>query len=79
MTGTKIVHVPYTGGGPAAVGVMGNNVQMLFASVLPVLGLVRGGKLSRSRSHPTGARRCCRMCRRSTRAASTTSPAPGSV
>jgi tripartite-type tricarboxylate transporter receptor subunit TctC len=45
MTGVDIVHVPYSGGGPAAVGVMGNNVQMLFASVLPVLGLVRGGKL----------------------------------
>ena len=45
MTGTKIVHVPYSGGGPAAVGVMGNNVQMLFSSVLPVLGLVQGGKL----------------------------------
>ena len=45
MTGVDIVHVPYTGGGPATVGVMGNTVQMLFASVLPVLGLVRGGKL----------------------------------
>ena len=44
-TGTRIVHVPYTGGGPASVGVMGNNVQMLFASVLPVLGLIRGGQL----------------------------------
>jgi tripartite-type tricarboxylate transporter receptor subunit TctC len=45
MTGTKVVHVPYSGGGPAAVGVMGNNVQMLFSSVLPVLGLVKGGQL----------------------------------
>ncbi len=45
MTGTKAVHVPYPGGGPAAVGVMGNNVQMLFSSILPVLGLVRGGQL----------------------------------
>lgn len=45
MTGVDIVHVPYTGGGPATVGVMGNTVQMLFASVLPVLGLVRSGKL----------------------------------
>jgi tripartite-type tricarboxylate transporter receptor subunit TctC len=44
-TGIDIVHVPYTGGGPAAVGVMGNNVQMLFSSILPVLGLVRGGQL----------------------------------
>jgi tripartite-type tricarboxylate transporter receptor subunit TctC len=45
MTGVDIVHVPYTGGGPATVGVMSNTVQMLFASVLPVLGLIRGGKL----------------------------------
>jgi tripartite-type tricarboxylate transporter receptor subunit TctC len=45
MTSTKVVHVPYSGGGPAAVGVMGNNVQMLFSSVLPVLGLVKGGQL----------------------------------
>jgi len=44
-TGVDIVHVPYTGGGPAAVGVMGNNVQMLFSSILPVLGLIRGGQL----------------------------------
>jgi tripartite-type tricarboxylate transporter receptor subunit TctC len=45
ITGTKAVHVPYSGGGPASVGVMGNSVQMLFSSVLPVLGLVRGGQL----------------------------------
>ena len=45
ITGTKVVHVPYSGGGPASVGVMGNNVQMLFSSILPVLGLVKGGQL----------------------------------
>ena len=45
MTGTRIVHVPYTGGGPAAVGVMGNNVQMLLSGILPVLGLIKGGQL----------------------------------
>ncbi len=45
LTGVKVVHVPYSGGGPASVGVMGNNVQMLFSSVLPVLGLIQGGKL----------------------------------
>jgi tripartite-type tricarboxylate transporter receptor subunit TctC len=45
ITGADIVHVPYSGGGPAAVGVMGNSVQMLFASILPVLGLVKSGKL----------------------------------
>lgn len=45
MTGTDIVHVPYGGGGPAAVGVTGGQVHMLFASVLPVLSLARSGKL----------------------------------
>jgi tripartite-type tricarboxylate transporter receptor subunit TctC len=45
VTGTSIVHVPYGGGGPAALGVMGNSVQMLFSSVVPVLGMVRGGSV----------------------------------
>jgi tripartite-type tricarboxylate transporter receptor subunit TctC len=45
MTGVDIVHVPYSGGGPAVIGVMSGSVQMLFASVLPVLGAVHGGKL----------------------------------
>ncbi len=44
-TGTKIVHIPYGGGGPAALAVVSNNVQMLFSSVLPVLGMIRGGSL----------------------------------
>jgi tripartite-type tricarboxylate transporter receptor subunit TctC len=43
VTGTSMVHVPYSGGGPAALGVIGNSVQMLFSSVVPVLGMVRGG------------------------------------
>jgi tripartite-type tricarboxylate transporter receptor subunit TctC len=45
VTGTRIVHVPYGGGGPAALGVIGNTVQMLFSSVVPVLGMVRGGNV----------------------------------
>ena len=45
MTGIKMVHVPYGGGGPAAVGAMTGQVQALFSSVLPVLGMIRGGTL----------------------------------
>jgi tripartite-type tricarboxylate transporter receptor subunit TctC len=45
MTGTKMVHVPYNGGGPAAVGVLTNQVQALFSSVVTVLGMLRGGTL----------------------------------
>jgi tripartite-type tricarboxylate transporter receptor subunit TctC len=44
-TGTKMLHVPYGGGAPAAYAVVGNNVQMLFSSVLPVLGLIRSGSV----------------------------------
>ena len=44
-TGTKMGHVPYGGGAPAAYAVVGNNVQMLFSSVLPVLGLIRSGSV----------------------------------
>ena len=44
-TGVRMVHVPYGGGGPAALGAMTNQVQALFSSVLPVLGMIRGEKL----------------------------------
>ena len=44
-TDVKLVHVPFSGGGPAALGVMNNTVQMLFSSILPVLGLIRSGSL----------------------------------
>jgi tripartite-type tricarboxylate transporter receptor subunit TctC len=44
-TGTKIVHIPFGGGGPAAIAVLTNNVQMLFSSVLPVLSMIRSGTL----------------------------------
>ena len=46
LTGTRIVHVPYSGGGgQAMLGVVGNSVQMLFPSVVTVLGMIKGGSL----------------------------------
>lgn len=41
----NMTHVPYKGGGPATAGVMGGQVDMLFAPVGSVLSLVRGSKL----------------------------------
>jgi tripartite-type tricarboxylate transporter receptor subunit TctC len=45
LTGVRMVHVPYGGGGPASLGAMTGQVQALFSSVLPVLGMIKGGTL----------------------------------
>ncbi len=43
VTGTRLVHIPYDGGGPATTAVISGEAQLLFSSLLPVLGSVRGG------------------------------------
>jgi tripartite-type tricarboxylate transporter receptor subunit TctC len=43
--GIKMVHVPFKGAGPAINDVMGGHVSMIFSSLPPILGNVRGGNL----------------------------------
>jgi tripartite-type tricarboxylate transporter receptor subunit TctC len=45
MTGVDLVHVPYRGGGPALVDLLGGQVQVLFATISSSIEYVRGGKL----------------------------------
>ncbi len=45
LAGTRIVHVPYRGTGPSVAGLLGNEVQCMFASVTAVDGLIRDGKV----------------------------------
>lgn len=45
MTGTKLVHVPYRGGGPAMADLVAGMVQISFASPPSALPLIRAGKL----------------------------------
>jgi len=40
-----MVHVPYRGGGPALVGVLGNEVQVFFSAVTQMLPYIRDGRL----------------------------------
>ena len=45
MAGIDLVHVPYRGAGPALVGLMGGQVQVMFAAISASLQYVRAGKL----------------------------------
>lgn len=44
-TGTRILHVPYRGGGPALNDVMGGQVPLLWVSIPAATPLVKSGKL----------------------------------
>jgi tripartite-type tricarboxylate transporter receptor subunit TctC len=45
MTGTRVNHVPYRGGGPALNDVIGGQVKFFFANGSSVVGMIQGGKL----------------------------------
>lgn len=45
LTGTKLVHVPYRGGGPALRAVIGNEAQISFTSLVPTLPHAKAGRL----------------------------------
>jgi tripartite-type tricarboxylate transporter receptor subunit TctC len=45
MVGTRIVHVPYKGGGPAMVDLMAGNIHMIFANAASAVGPLKGGKI----------------------------------
>ncbi|HET9403583.1 MAG TPA: tripartite tricarboxylate transporter substrate binding protein [Burkholderiales bacterium] len=44
-TGTNVIHVPYKGGGPAQLDLIGGRLQFMFDSFSPALPQVRAGKL----------------------------------
>jgi tripartite-type tricarboxylate transporter receptor subunit TctC len=45
MTGTHMVHVPYRGDGPALTDLLGEQVQVVFASLPASIAYTRAGKL----------------------------------
>ncbi len=45
MTGTKMLHIPYKGGGPALIATIGGQVHICLSSLIQVIGHFRSGKL----------------------------------
>ncbi len=45
MTNTKIVHIPYKGGGPAAIALLSGEISMIFGEPASVVQQVKAGKL----------------------------------
>jgi len=45
QTGVKIVHVPYKGGGPAMIDLLGGNIQLIFATAASAVGHIKSGKI----------------------------------
>ena len=45
ITGTKLIHVPYKGSGPALVDLLAGQIQLMFTSTTSAGGHVKSGKL----------------------------------
>jgi tripartite-type tricarboxylate transporter receptor subunit TctC len=45
QAGTKIVHVPYKGGGPAMADLLGGQINLIFATAASAVGHIKAGKI----------------------------------
>jgi tripartite-type tricarboxylate transporter receptor subunit TctC len=45
MAGVEMVHVPYRGGGPALIGLLGGQAQVMFPTMVSSIEYVRSGRL----------------------------------
>ena len=72
--GTKIVHIPYKGAGPAITDLVGGQVDLTLASGAASKPLLDGGKVKALAVTSRQAQSaCCRKCRRSPKRGSSAS------
>ena len=45
MTGTKLIHVPFKGAGPASIALMSGEIDFMFSSTSAAIGNVKSGRL----------------------------------
>ena len=45
LAGVNVVHVPYSGGGPSVIGLLGGQVQLAFATATSTASHIKSGKL----------------------------------
>ena len=59
MAGTKLIHIPYKGGGPASIALIGGEIDLIFNDPASLVQHVKSGKLRAIAS--TGSRRALAM------------------
>jgi tripartite-type tricarboxylate transporter receptor subunit TctC len=45
QAGVNITHIPYKGGGPAIIDLLGGNIQLIFATAASAVGHIKSGKI----------------------------------